>query len=119
MKGACVLENRSEERFDEFTPMTAAQAFGYGLGEISHPVHGEPSPRFRMKLVKDQVWRIEVERSPLPLRVLKGAIWITQDGEGEDHVVKATPNMAKSGFTLNHLGGVTVSALENALIEVG
>lgn len=93
-------------------PASAAQAFGHGLPWLR-------DTRFRMKMPKDQVWRIEIESSPLPVRVVRGSVWITQDGDQQDHIIQASHRQGGERFTFSRRGGATLSALEDALLEVG
>ena len=43
------------------------------------------------------------------IRVVQGALWITQEGDGQDHIV-----VAGTRFRSGHQGAIVVSALEGA-----
>jgi hypothetical protein len=91
--------------------VTAAQAFGHG-------VLTRPAPRMSMKLAKDQVWRIQVEETPLNVRAVRGSVWITVDGDGRDHLIDSRKRQANRCFDIPSRAHATLSALEDSEIEV-
>jgi hypothetical protein len=91
---------------------TAAQAFGHGV--LTHSA----SSRKRVTLPKDQVWRLEPPEVPSSIRVLSGALWITEDGDNRDHVIQADSRLGGQRFQFSRQAGALISALEDSELEV-
>ncbi len=90
---------------------TAAQAFGHGV--LTHS-----ASRRRLTLPKDQVWRLEQADVPATIRVVSGALWITEDGDLRDHVIHAGSRLGAQQYAFTKHAGATVSALEDSELEV-
>ena len=73
-----------------------------------------PTPAFQMSLRRDDLWRIELGRGPLPIRCLSGAVWITRQGSATDVVLPAG-----EACELRGKGLVLVSAVPEAEVSVG
>lgn len=66
-----------------------------------------------VELNEAEAWSTEVEGAGLELRVMSGTAWVTQEGDGEDHVVRA------SGVFITDRGGrVAIQALTPVRVAV-
>lgn len=92
---------------------SAAQVFGHGV-----LTHAASSARKRVMLPKDQVWRIEGTEAPGSIRIIKGALWITVDGDQRDHVLQTDPRLGVQRYEFSRPTGALVSALEDSELEV-
>lgn len=61
-----------------------------------------------VELAPDEALTIMADRGT-EIRVVQGALWITQEGDGQDHIVAAGTR-----FRSGHQGAIVVSALEEA-----
>jgi hypothetical protein len=66
-----------------------------------------------VELNEAKAWSSEVTREGLEIRVLTGKVWITQEGDGEDHVVEALGR-----FVTDRTGRVGIQALTPAQVAV-
>lgn len=66
-----------------------------------------------LELDEAKAWSTEVRRAGLEIRVLSGRAWVTQEGDGEDHVVEAP-----GAFVTDRAGRVGIQALTRARIAV-
>lgn len=66
-----------------------------------------------LELSPSQTWSAEVDRAGIAVRVRSGQVWITRQGDGEDHVLEA-PEAFQSGWK----GKLVVCALTPARLEV-
>jgi hypothetical protein len=66
-----------------------------------------------LELDETKAWSGEVKRAGLEIRVLSGRAWVTQEGDGEDHVVEAS-----GAFVTDRKGRVGIQALTSARVAV-
>lgn len=66
-----------------------------------------------LELSESEAWSTEVEGAGLELRVLSGTAWVTQEGDGDDHVVRA-PGV----FVTDRGGRVAIQALSPVRVAV-
>ncbi|HEX8297456.1 MAG TPA: DUF2917 domain-containing protein [Chthoniobacteraceae bacterium] len=69
---------------------------------------------FEMSLHPNDLWRVQLTGQSLPIRCLKGAVWITREDSAEDLVLAAGGEcqLVGSGLAL-------VGAVGDALVHVG
>jgi hypothetical protein len=65
------------------------------------------APDFRLSLRRDDLWRVELRGEALPIRCLRGAVWITREGSSEDVVLRAGGECRLGGRGLALVGAVT------------
>lgn len=66
-----------------------------------------------MVMPKGSVWRIEGNPSGVTVACVSGMVWLTQEGDYEDHVLGSAER-----FALNRAGRTLVMALEDSRICV-
>lgn len=66
-----------------------------------------------VELEQARAWSAEVRQAGAELRVLSGRVWVTQEGDGEDHVLEAG-----STFLTDRAGRVAVQSLTRARVQV-
>lgn len=72
------------------------------------------APAFQLSLHRDDLWRVELRGEALPIRCLRGAVWITREGFSEDVVLPAG-----GACTLDGRGLALVGAFADAEVSVG
>jgi hypothetical protein len=66
-----------------------------------------------IELNETGTWSAAVEHSGLELRVRRGTVWVTQEGDPEDHVLEAG-----GAFVTTRPGRVAIQSLTPARLEV-
>jgi hypothetical protein len=66
-----------------------------------------------LELAQSQTWSAEVGRSRIAVRVRVGEVWITRQGDPEDHILGAAHTLEVDGK-----GRVAVMALTPARLEI-
>lgn len=66
-----------------------------------------------LELDEAKAWSTEAKRAGLEIRVLSGRAWVTQEGDGSDHVVEAS-----GAFVTDRAGRVGIQALTRARVAV-
>jgi hypothetical protein len=66
-----------------------------------------------VELNEAKVWSSEVARGGLEIRVLTGTVWVTQEGDLEDHVVAAG-----GSFVADRSGRLGIQAFAHADVAV-
>jgi hypothetical protein len=66
-----------------------------------------------LELSPSQTWSAEVDRAGIAVRVRSGQVWITRQGDVEDHVIQAPES-----FHSDWRGKLVVCALTPARLEV-
>lgn len=59
-----------------------------------------------VELNEAEAWSTQIETAGVELRVLSGTAWVTQQGDGDDHVV-----VAPGAFVTDRGGRVAIQAL--------
>jgi len=66
-----------------------------------------------LELNEAMAWSTEAKRAGLEIRVLSGRAWVTQEGDGQDHVVEAS-----GAFVTDRTGRVGIQALTRVRVAV-
>jgi hypothetical protein len=66
-----------------------------------------------LELAQSQTWSAEVGRARIAVRVRSGEVWITRQGDPEDHILGAAHTLEVDGK-----GRVAVLALTPARLEI-
>ena len=72
------------------------------------------SPAFKLSLHRNDLWRVELRGEPLPIRCLRGSVWITREGSTEDLLLPAGETCQLRGRGL-----ALVGAMADAEVAVG
>ena len=83
----------------------------------SHRAYRSPlvsAPAFQLSLRRDDLWRVELRGETLPIRCLRGSVWITREGSAEDVLLPAGQECR-----LNGRGLALVGAVADAEVSVG
>lgn len=65
------------------------------------------APAFQLSLRRNELWRVELRGEALPIRCLRGSVWITREGSSEDVVLPAGGECRLSGRGLALVGAVS------------
>lgn len=69
---------------------------------------------YRLKLNQDDMWKIELRDSRVPIECERGSVWITREGSPRDVVLPAGRR-----FEVDGDGLVIVSAMTDSVVSVG
>ena len=72
------------------------------------------APAFQLCLHRNDLWRVELRGETLPIRCLRGSVWITREGSSEDVVLPAG-----QACQLRGRGLALVGAMADAEVSVG